>query len=201
MSHYSYPMDKLFSLITKDGQRKYLNAEEREKFAEVARLQEREIMTFCLMLRESGVRISEALSLTVSSIDLSNKCVTVETIKKRQDGIFRQIPISDEFINTLNLVHEIRKKQKSKISHHSPLWSFTRRTGSRKIDKVMDDAGITGAMACPKGLRHAFGIHCVMNEIPLPTIQKWLGHSSMETTAIYLQVMGKEERELASRMW
>jgi len=63
------------------------------------------------------------------------------------------------------------------------------------------DASITGAMACPKGLRHAFGIHCVMNEIPLPSIQKWLGHSSMETTAIYLQVMGKEERELASRMW
>jgi len=114
-------MDKLFSLITKDGKRKYLNAEERNKFAEIARLQEREIMTFCLMLRESGVRISEALSLTVSSIDLSNKCVTVETIKKRQAGIFRQIPISDEFINTLNLVHEIRKKQKSKTSRHSPL--------------------------------------------------------------------------------
>lgn len=35
----------------------------------------------------------------------------------------------------------------------------TRRTGSRKINRVMDDAGITGTMACPKGLLHAFGIH------------------------------------------
>jgi integrase len=178
-----------------------LNAEERTKFAEVAQFQEREVMTFCLMLRETGVRISEALSLTVGSIDLSNKCVTVETIKKRNAGVFRQIPISDDFINTLNLVHEIRRKQKSKKSRSSPLWTFTRRTGSRKIDSVMAEAEITGAMACPKGLRHAFGVHCVMNEIPLPTIQKWLGHSSMETTAIYLNVMGKEERELASRIW
>jgi hypothetical protein len=32
---------------------------------------------------------------------------------------------------------------------------------------------------------------------PLPVVKKWLGHASLETTAIYLDLIGEEERELA----
>ena len=32
-------------------------------------------------------------------------------------------------------------------------------------------------------------------------IQRWLGHARLETTAIYLDVHGEEERELAMRVW
>lgn len=66
-------------------------------------------------------------------------------------------------------------------------------------------AGITGGMACPKGLRHGFAIACVGQGIPLTTIQKWLGHARLETTAIYLDATGdevfNEERELANHLW
>jgi len=62
-------------------------------------------------------------------------------------------------------------------------------------------AGITGAMASPKGLRHGFAIACIAKSIPLPTIQKWMGHARLETTAIYLGVSGDEERNLARRIW
>lgn len=37
--------------------------------------------------------------------------------------------------------------------------------------------------------------------IPLTTLKKWLGHRRLETTAIYLDVGGDEERELAQRLW
>ena len=65
----------------------------------------------------------------------------------------------------------------------------------------MTQAGIDGGMASPKGLRHGFAIACIAKSIPLPTIQKWMGHARMETTAIYLGVTGVEERELAKRLW
>jgi site-specific recombinase XerD len=65
----------------------------------------------------------------------------------------------------------------------------------------MKKANITGGMACPKGLRHGFGVACVAVKIPLTTIQKWLGHARLETTAIYLDVQGEEERGLARRLW
>jgi len=37
--------------------------------------------------------------------------------------------------------------------------------------------------------------------IPLPTVQKWLDHARMKTTAIYFEVSDDEERELAKRLW
>ena len=37
--------------------------------------------------------------------------------------------------------------------------------------------------------------------VPLNLVQRWLGHASMATTAIYLDALGEEEREIAARMW
>ncbi|WP_296583951.1 tyrosine-type recombinase/integrase [Xanthobacter sp.] len=55
--------------------------------------------------------------------------------------------------------------------------------------------------ASPKGLRHAFGVHAVRSGVPLILVQKWLGHEDIATTAIYTNVLGPEEREIAERMW
>lgn len=190
-----------FSLFTESGERKYLTPKERLAFANTAKIQDRETRTFCLLLNETGVRISEGLSITANSFDFETRSLVVESLKKRRGGVYRSIPLSDEFLNELNLVHELRAKQKSRAGRAEKLWSFTRRTGSRRIDRVMQEAGLEGDKATPKGLRHGFAVWCIMQGIPLPTVQKWLGHSSMNTTAIYLQVTGNEERELASRLW
>jgi hypothetical protein len=62
-------------------------------------------------------------------------------------------------------------------------------------------ADIAGGMASPKGLRHGFAVACLAAKIPLTTVQKWLGHARLETTAIYLDVSGEEEQDLAQRLW
>ena len=66
---------------------------------------------------------------------------------------------------------------------------------------MMAQAGISGAHASPKGLRHAFGVKASADTRNPRLVQKWLGHRSIETTAIYMDAVGDEERELASRMW
>jgi site-specific recombinase XerD len=78
---------------------------------------------------------------------------------------------------------------------------FSRPTGYRLVKDFMEQAGVMGSMASLMGLRHGFAVACLAQKIPLPTVQKWLGHARMETTAIYLQVTGDEERELAKRLW
>jgi integrase len=62
-------------------------------------------------------------------------------------------------------------------------------------------ADIHGACAMPKGLRHAFGVNAFQAKVPPHLIQRWLGHASLRTTAIYGDVMGAEERSIAARMW
>jgi integrase/recombinase XerD len=32
-------------------------------------------------------------------------------------------------------------------------------------------------------------------------VSKWLGHSQMETTAIYANAVGEEQQTIAARMW
>lgn len=190
-----------YHLFDSDGQRLYLTPEERGAFEQASKTLPRLKRSYCLLLKETGMRRAEALSLTPSSFDLSAKCVTVETLKRRRKGIFRQIPLSDDFIDQLDLVHQIREKQNHKDRSKEKLWNISTRTATRWVSETMKMADIHGSQACPKGLRHAFCVACVLNKVPLPTIQKWAGHASMETTAIYLQVTGDEERQLANMLW
>lgn len=188
-------------LFDSAGKRKYLTAEEREKFEEAAKEAEREIRTFCLILKNTGCRISEALNLKIRNIDFEAKAVVFETLKRRKKKVFRQVPLSDAFLDELNLVHGLKARQVQKKNTEERIWSMSRATASRRVDEVMQVAKISGIQACPKGLRHAFAIACLEMQIPLNLISKWLGHSSVITTAIYANALGEEERNIAARLW
>jgi integrase/recombinase XerD len=51
----------------------------------------------------------------------------------------------------------------------------------------------------PHGLRHSFAVECVREGLSLPLIQQALGHSSLQTTAIYLAGLSPEESLAAVR--
>ena len=117
-----------------------------------------------------------------------------ETMKRRKHGCFRSVPIPDGLTKLFaGLMVGIGPSER--------VWQFSRATAYRLIIDRMADAGINGAMASPKGLRHGFAVACIGQNIPLTTVQKWLGHARLETTAIYLSVAGEEEREFAKRLW
>jgi site-specific recombinase XerD len=65
----------------------------------------------------------------------------------------------------------------------------------------MRNAGIAEALCKPKSLRHAFAIEAGQKGVPLNVVQRWLGHARIETTAIYAEALGAEERNLARRGW
>lgn len=70
------------------------------------------------------------------------------------------------------------------------------------VKRVMIEAGIPdGPHRSPKGLRHAFGVHAVVQGVPLHMLQRWLGHAQLSTTALYAEAVGKEEQHIAARMW
>ena len=188
-------------LFDSAGKRKYLTAEERDKFEDAAKSAEREIRTFCLVLKNTGCRISEALNIKVRNVDFEAKAVVFETLKQRKKTKFRQVPVSDAFLDELNLVHNLKARQLQKKTAEEKVWSMSRATASRRVDEVMQVAKIIGIHACPKGLRHAFAIASLEKQIPLNLISKWLGHSSVITTAIYANALGEEERNIAARLW
>lgn len=190
------------SLYAADGQRKYINADERQRFlmmASEAGDKDPLIHTLCEVLVYTGCRISEALALTTTSIQLSEAMIAIHSLKKRNVYVIRHVPIPDELLVLLEKVHSLEAAK----AYNEPrnLWPWHRVTAYHKIKRIMTAANINGLQACPHGLRHGFGVHAIGCGVPLNLVQRWLGHADLSTTAIYLNVVGKEEREVARRMW
>ncbi|MDR3471257.1 MAG: site-specific integrase [Devosia sp.] len=186
------------TLFTRDGRRKYLTPAERERFITAAWSCARaELGTLCLVLAYSGCRISEALALTVASVDPVEGVIVFRSLKKRNTIVFRQVPVPPELTARLAAVHHLASRPAA-----ARLWSLSRSRAWQLVKIVMIEAQVAQGPHCtPKGLRHGFGIHAVRSNVPLNLVQRWLGHASLATTAIYLDALGDEERELASRMW
>ena len=124
--------------------------------------------------------------------------IRIRTLKRRAEH-WREVPLPAETLRALELVHGLRSTPPRRAG--DPLWPWSRATGHRRIVAVMERAGIAGPQACPKGLRHAFGIAAVTAGVPLPTIAAVLGHADIATTAIYTTAVGIEARTFLARMW
>lgn len=190
------------------GNRLYLNAEERADFLACARKRPARDRTLCETLHYTGCRPSELIEITPARIDLSGGTVTLRTLKKRKDEagqprmIYRSVPVPPAYLDTLNTAHGIREAQKSRKQAKVPVWPLSRAQVWRIVKNVMIEAGIADAphRTC-KGLRHGFGINATTNGVQLNMLKKWMGHASIETTAIYADAVGKEEQDIAARMW
>jgi site-specific recombinase XerD len=188
-------MAREVALFDQSGNRKYLNTAERKMYFEAIddKLNLAQ-QAFCLTLFYTGCRISEGLCLTRERVDLRGKALVFETLKRRRRGHFRSIPIPD---NLTKMMRQVLAESGLSLR----VWTFSRPTAYRMVRDRMAKAGISGAMACPKGLRHGFAVACIEQNIPITTVQKWLGHARLETTAIYLEISGHEERNYAKRLW
>lgn len=177
------------------GKRKYLSIAEVDSFLHSAKRCETIIYSFCWFLAATGCRISEALAIGAQNIDFESRTVTIKCLKKRGKSIFRSVPLPGDLAESLQLWLD---RQDIEVDR---FWPFCRMTGYRRVCDIMQKAGVEGAHASPKGLRHAFGVKAIQAGVPLNLVQRWLGHADMKTTAIYANALGPEERELAARMW
>lgn len=190
------------------GNRLYLNAEERAAFLAAARRQPARDRTLCETLHFTGCRPSELIEITPARVDLSGGTIAIRSLKKRKDAagktklVYRSVPVPPDYLDTLNTAHGIREAQRSRKQAQAPIWPLSRVRVWQIVTRIMIEAGIPNApQRSPKGLRHGFGINAAVNGIPLHMLQKWLGHAQLSTTAIYADATGKEEQDIAARMW
>ena len=47
----------------------------------------------------------------------------------------------------------------------------------------------------PHTIRHSFAVHCLKSGMNIRSVQKILGHSSLNTTQVYLDVVGADVQE------
>jgi integrase len=93
-----------------------------------------------LTLFYTGCRISEALNETAGRVDLTERTLVFETLKRRRRGCFRGVPLPDSLAALL-------KELVGAADPHANVWKFSRATGYRLVKDYMTKAGIMGGMA------------------------------------------------------
>ena len=196
-------------IFNKESHRLYLNEPERQRFLDAAKDESRDLQVFCHTLHYTGCRPSEALELSAGRIDLVDHSIVFRSLKKRpydnqgrkKQPAFRSVAVPERLIEDMDLVFDLRGRQKDKALMTERLWGMGRQTAWRVVKRVMARAKIVGPQATSKGLRHAFGVSCVLSGMPLHKIAQWLGHTDTKTTEIYTTVIDEEDREMLMRVW
>lgn len=135
----------------------------------------------------SGMRISETLQLRVDHVKNNQKII--EDIKGK-GGKYRDIYISDKLLDTLHEYLKVRKQPYSSntkrlfVGERGPM---TRQTADSLIKKYATLTGIPRRKAHVHNLRHLFGLRLAEKGVPIQDIAKFMGHTSIEVTKIYLE--------------
>ena len=89
------------------------------------------------------------------------------------------------------------------LEHHFALekaFPVKARRAQDIVKAVANRVGITKAVS-PQVLRHTFATMALRKGISLPTVQKILGHDSLQTTAIYLNFTDVHIQDEFERKW
>lgn len=143
-----------------------------------------------------GLRIGEGASLQVREIDSSRMQLHIQGAKGNKD---RRVPLPQALLDQLRQFWQ---------THRHPVWLFPKRhrrkvvpnatqpMSSRQMSRVfklaLTESGVTKP-ATVHTLRHSWATHLLEAGINLRQIQVWLGHKSLNTTAIYTHLQRQTE--------
>ena len=141
------------------------------------------------VLYSCGLRVSEASSLDVESIDFEGRIVRVVGKGNKE----RLVPIGRQAIEALRQYLEasrpLREKNKGD-GEKSPLFinykggRLTPRSIARIIKKYALECGLSSEVS-PHAMRHTFATHMLDGGADLRAVQELLGHESLSTTQKY----------------
>ncbi|MGF7184420.1 integrase/recombinase XerD [Desulfitispora alkaliphila] len=159
-------------------EREYLTEEEALDF--IKEIRHPVVRVFTTTLLYTGLRISEALALTLEDVDLDSSWINVKQGKGRKP---RKVPISDKLKPILEDYLKWRVE--------SPQFFATEKTGTLSVGRVQAIIKETRKrMGLKKHVtahvfRHSFASQLVKNDVNIVSISKLLGHSNLKTTSIY----------------
>lgn len=140
-----------------------------------------------LFLWNTGTRISEALAVTVSDIDLIGKALRITTLKRK--GHIRVLPIQNGFIGELALWINVKG-----LKRGDKLFQISRKTAYNFVKYACQEAGIDDSRCHPHTFRHAFCVNCIMQGVPVTVLRDWVGHRDITKTLIYTQILAQDTR-------
>jgi integrase/recombinase XerD len=149
------------------------------------------------LLYATGLRVSEAVGLQLSDLDLAQEVVRTVGKGSRE----RLVPLGTHAVRALRaylararpllvrrrLTQAVFVSRRGRPLSRQACWKLVRRYARR--------AGITAALS-PHVLRHSFATHLLDRGADLRAVQEMLGHASVATTQVYTHLTRQRIREV-----
>lgn len=149
-------------------------------------------------LYATGARVSEAVGLDLSELDLTDKVVLVTGKGERQ----RLVPLGQMAVDAIRAWLPDRLSLLKHSEPGDPVFlnmqgrRLTRQGMFNIVKKRADDAGIDREKVSPHVLRHSAATHMVEAGADLRTVQEMLGHATISTTQVYTKVSSAHLMEI-----
>jgi len=144
-----------------------------------------------VLLMSTGIRRSEAASVTLDDLDLDHGQLLINGKGNKQ----RVVPLNEIAIDAIR--EYLPYRSQGRLAKGRPLttsrllvsqWGLqlAPRVVNSMLNRVLWKARLTGKGITPHKLRHTFATHLIRNGVDVRTVQELLGHADLETTARYL---------------
>jgi integrase/recombinase XerD len=138
----------------------------------------------------AGLRVSEVAHLKVDDIDSERMLIRIEEGKGRKD---RNAMLSPQLLALLRLWWREGRRRSVMLPHGwlFPGRSYTDPVSTRQLHRAVQEAAEAAGIrkrVSPHTLRHSFATHLLEQDVDIRVIQVLLGHSKLDTTALYAKV-------------
>jgi integrase/recombinase XerD len=157
----------------------------------------RRLHLLVLILLDTGCRISEALDLHVSECDLDNMLMTVTGKGQRQ----RKVPFSFELRKHLfRYVHEFCPHPHILVLGTRKRCRLDRHVMARDVRRLCATLGFVPPQRTLHAFRHTFAVNYLRRGGSVFHLQKVLGHSSLEMTRRYANLLTEDLQAVHQRL-
>ena len=149
-----------------------------------------------LLQWRAGLRVSEALALEAADLSLNSDQPTLR-VRQGKGNRSRIVPVHPELLNALVAVLQFADLGRGSII------GVSRSTAWRWVKEAANRAVALGALAAGRRIgthtfRHSFARHLLLHGVPINYLSRWLGHRSIQTTLIYLELVPDPVGRLAT---
>jgi integrase/recombinase XerD len=182
---------------------KTLSPGEAERLIEAAKgLQPRNLRDQALveLMYGAGLRVSEAVGLERSGVDLDARFVRVTG----KGGKERVVPIGRHAADAVRRYLArgrpyLDRRHRPELFLNAKGGPLTRAGAFLILRRLAEAAGLDPTRVHPHILRHSFATHLLEGGADLRSVQEMLGHADLSTTELYTHVSDTRRRELYFR--
>ena len=157
----------------------------------------RRLHLLSLLLLDTGCRISEALALRVADLDMDNLLVTLDGKGRKQ----RIVPFSFALRKTLHrYIADLSLKAESLVLATQQGTRVRRMTALRSVKLLCEQLGFTPPGRTLHAFRHTFAVNYLRRGGSVFHLQKVLGHSSLEMTRRYANLVTTDLQAVHERV-